>query len=364
MSEFEIKYREIIEKIDNAPVFLSLIKLRDIEVPLIIYGTGEQAKLLLSICHKYSIKVSGFADSSKSGNIHGLNSEVMNPDELVSLYPNAIILIGSWKYNMEIYKQLLGLGFSEEKIVQFPFSHPYIISSDVFASEYLEGYKRAYDFFEDGLSKQIILDRIAAYMYDKPNYRTSNAPKYFDFSFSNKEVFVQAGTYCGETVKEFLELFSSNSNHIIYTFEADPQAFEISKKELSKYVNVHLVNKGLWSSETVLTFHTDALSGSASFVNGNANETQIPVTSLDSFFENKGLMPTFIQFDIEGAELEALKGARKIIGQYCPKLAICVYHKYEDVYSIPEMLFKYNPNYKFCLQQCEDGIYDTILYAY
>lgn len=45
--------------------------------------------------------------------------------------------------------------------------------------------------------------------------------------------------------------------------------------------------------------------------------------------------PTFIKMDIEGSEQEALKGCKRILKELKPKLALCVYHKPEDLFEIP-----------------------------
>jgi hypothetical protein len=68
--------------------------------------------------------------------------------------------------------------------------------------------------------------------------------------------------------------------------------------------------------------------------------------------------------DIEGAELDTLKGAEQLIKKYKPKLAVCVYHKFEDLYVIPQYLHSIVPAYKFVLRQHDCSLYETVLYAW
>jgi len=68
--------------------------------------------------------------------------------------------------------------------------------------------------------------------------------------------------------------------------------------------------------------------------------------------------------DIEGAELEALKGAGHIIHEHKPKLAICAYHKPEDIYTLPEIIKTCRNDYTFHMRHyCANTTFDTILYA-
>ena len=68
--------------------------------------------------------------------------------------------------------------------------------------------------------------------------------------------------------------------------------------------------------------------------------------------------------DIEGSEKEALKGARNTIKKYKPKLAICLYHKPEDIITLPQYILELAPEYKFKIRHYTTFAYDTILYAY
>lgn len=67
--------------------------------------------------------------------------------------------------------------------------------------------------------------------------------------------------------------------------------------------------------------------------------------------------------DIEGSEMEALKGAENTIGKYKPRLAICVYHKPEDIIEIPLKILELNPEYKLYLRHYSYIHTETVLYA-
>lgn len=84
---------------------------------------------------------------------------------------------------------------------------------------------------------------------------------------------------------------------------------------------------------------------------------------LDGGAYNDKEAPTFIKMDIEGAELEALEGAKNTIVKSKPKLAICLYHKPDDLWKIPLYLKKLVPEYKFYIRHHSKVRWETVLYA-
>jgi hypothetical protein len=66
---------------------------------------------------------------------------------------------------------------------------------------------------------------------------------------------------------------------------------------------------------------------------------------------------------IEGAELEALKGAKKTIIEHRPQLAISIYHKNKDLYEIPLYLNSILKDYTFRIQHYGNCFWETIWYA-
>ena len=70
-----------------------------------------------------------------------------------------------------------------------------------------------------------------------------------------------------------------------------------------------------------------------------------------------------IKMDIEGAELDALRGAEGTISKYKPLLAICVYHKRDDLLTIPEYIKSIVPEYRLFLRAYERTTTELVLYA-
>lgn len=86
----------------------------------------------------------------------------------------------------------------------------------------------------------------------------------------------------------------------------------------------------------------------------------ISVVAMDSIIKEK---VTYIKLDIEGAELEALKGAQEIIKRDKPKLAICIYHKKEDMVEIPYFIKQLVPEYRLFIRHYSNNECETVLYA-
>jgi FkbM family methyltransferase len=99
---------------------------------------------------------------------------------------------------------------------------------------------------------------------------------------------------------------------------------------------------------------SDAPSPSASVVAAKTR-TSVTTTTIDDFARSRSLSKVdFIKMDIEGAELPALKGASEVIGRYKPKLAISVYHKWDDLLEIPRLVHGLRADYQFYLD-CTTG---------
>ena len=67
--------------------------------------------------------------------------------------------------------------------------------------------------------------------------------------------------------------------------------------------------------------------------------------------------------DIEGAELDALEGARRSIQTHRPILSICVYHKQDDLWRIPLFIHALVEDYRLFLRPHEVDGKELVCYA-
>ncbi len=85
----------------------------------------------------------------------------------------------------------------------------------------------------------------------------------------------------------------------------------------------------------------------------------IDVDAIDNIIQER---VSFIKMDIEGAENIALMGARRHILNDHPKLAVCCYHKVEDLWEIPEQVMNIRDDYRLYLRHYTDGLHETVMY--
>lgn len=183
--------------------------------------------------------------------------------------------------------------------------------------------------------------------------------QYFDLENLNlgSEFFADVGALDGETTKYFFDHFKGGH---AYVFEPNPKQFEITRNALSNYTGAELFPYGLYDENTTLNFSECENDAGSAKISDDGKIT-IEVRKMDDLLKNRPV--TFIKMDIEGSELAALRGAEQIIREQRPKLAICVYHKPEDIWEIPSLILDYHPDYRLYLRHYSISYTETVLYA-
>lgn len=205
-------------------------------------------------------------------------------------------------------------------------------------------------------------------------YYTTNQYSYkndgVDIDIKDGDVVIDGGGCYGDTALWFAHKIGKSGK--VYSFEFVKKNLDIFHKSLN--LNPHLknrikiVNAALYSvSESSLYVCENGAgtfcSTDKDIIRGGDNYT-IKTKAIDDLVRDENLNNVhFIKMDIEGSELEALKGAKNTIQQYKPNLAICIYHKIEDFYMIPKYIKEIVPEYKLYVKHHTDGLAETVLYA-
>jgi FkbM family methyltransferase len=246
----------------------------------------------------------------------------------------------------------------------FPDEIPYVgIQGDF--SKNAKKYLELFLLLEDDKSRRV-LDSLIGYRLNYDSFLAKAASdilekQYFDeeiISLGGNEIFADLGGFDGDTVEKFID-FSKGDYLKIYLFEPDKNLIHKASERLAHKASIEYIASGAYSLDGELRFSSSG-GTNGSFTSGG--ETMIPVCKLDTLFE-KSQHPTIIKMDIEGAEAEALWGASEILKTSKPKLTVAAYHEGRDLWHLPEVIGKINPDYKFYLRHYTETGLESVIYA-
>lgn len=282
---------------------------------LIIYGAGNDLTLLsklypalscVCLCDRDPVK-------QKSG---WKGFRVISPEQLTKDYQGYHVLISTTGFQREIYDFLIKSGWEQGKILNVG-----AVTDELYQQQY----------------------------FDKELMRPCQ-----------DEIFVDGGCYDCSTDRLFNK-WCGGGYKKIYAFEPDAKNYERCMGAARQIANMELINRGLWSREETLYFAGNADQGSKIIETEGQDVMTVPVAAIDDVAGGEKV--TFIKMDVEGAELEALKGARKTIEKHHPRLAISVYHKPEDIWEIPAYILSLSKDYRLYIRHYQLSKNETILYA-
>lgn len=135
-----------------------------------------------------------------------------------------------------------------------------------------------------------------------------------------------------------------------YVFEPLPEYLEGLQKTFKDFKNVNIMKMALGDKcgEAYLE-----KSGISSYITDSVTDTKIEMTTIDNICEENDIRFSYLKADLEGYEMNLLKGAAESIRKFKPKIAITTYHKKNDAESIMEYLKSLVPSYKFIIKGIE-----------
>jgi FkbM family methyltransferase len=182
------------------------------------------------------------------------------------------------------------------------------------------------------------------------------------YSLRDDEVLVDCGAYDGDTVREFHHALKKQIGHVlfeqIYAFEPNHKPFFALVKNTENQESITCIQRGVWNEPAELRFSGDKARSSKI---DNDGDVVINVDPMDTMLGIQRV--SIIKLDLEGAELQALQGAKKLIRRNVPVIAVCVYHKNDDLFTIPGFIDSLALPYHYYLRAHESKSGELVLYC-
>ena len=335
--------------------------------PTVIYGAGELSVRISDFLLMNGIEYEGFVvDKAYLPDKREKNGKPIFAFEEYTEKKECNIVIGVMYFSEEKETQMNATA-NVHKVYTADFSgrYPLGVSADCrFTPEFLSENAKAIEDLKNELSDDVSREHLNIFIEQRKEgffrKQFSPSPQYFEpdiITMGDNEVFVDCGAYDGDTVNMFVEQLGDRSYSKIFAFEADSVNVQKMINNTYGMENVVIVPKGVYDSNTTLCFSSDGKMSSRVSESG----IEVQVTSIDDTVGEENV--TFIKMDIEGSELNALIGAERTIRRCRPRLAVCVYHRIDDIIAIPKYIKSLDPTYKLYFRNYHSQSIEAVIYA-
>lgn len=318
-------------------------------LPVFIYGMGDGCSKLLKEFNIHAIECCGiFAsdDFARGNEFAGFKAKKLS--DIESEYGDFCVAVAFGTDIPEVMQKIRNI--SKEHTLVFPDTP--VTGGEVFTKDgFLERFTDA-EIIADLLADDISADTFKNVLSFKITGRIDYLNRIFTSSdeaftsilrLSDDEIYADLGAYTGDTVKEFLR--HTGGCRRIYALEPNRKNFRKCVKNLIGIDNISFYNSPAWKKDLPLYFEK----GEGRQAHISAKGVSVYARSLDSVLA--GGECTYIKYDVEGAEAEAIEGSVGTIKKYSPKICTALYHRAYDILDIPLLIHQIDPDYKLYIRQ-------------
>ena len=321
--------------------------------PLLVYGMGNGADKLVDRLALLGREVADYFASD--GFVRGQSfrgKTVLTRSEAFRRYPDPTVLLAFASNRPEVLDMLYALDREcDLYLPDLPVSGDAFFDEDFYLTHREEIVETA-ALLADDRSREILDATLRYKLSGRISYLGKTGKGIWDMrELLHPETYfrtLDGGAYSGDTAAALLA--AARSIREIVALEPDPK----NLKRLLRYAETEPRVKPLWAAlldrvgetELAVSGNRNATVGRGSF--GARRET-VPSVSVDSI----GGRFDFIKLDVEGAERQALLGARETIARYRPELLVSAYHRSEDVFALPLLLRELTEEYDFYFRRNE-----------
>jgi FkbM family methyltransferase len=348
---------------------------------LILFGAGRLGRKTLAGLRRLGIEPLAFADNNPASWNHPIEGvPVLPPQQAAEIYgQKAVFVVTIWRAGGEhrydrTQAQLRQLGcqrVAPAAMLFWKYPETFLdyyclgLPHQVIAER--EAVRQAFSWLEDEVSRREYVSQVRWRLWldfaalASPDKQEQYFPEDI-FRLRPDEVLADCGAFDGDTLAAFLRRTGEAFGQIT-ALEPDPANFQKMSARVAQYSpairrKIRLEQVGAADFSGSLRFDGD---GSLSSAANPEGALEVPCVTLDELLRDTP--PTYIKMDIEGGEPEALRGAREIIRQSAPLLAVSAYHKPNHLWRIPELIRSLRADYRLYLRPHNEECWDTVCYA-
>lgn len=356
-----------------------IVKIKEMEHDLsacgnmYIYGMGQTAIMLTDFCKRNSkIEISAYiVDDAyySSDTFEGCKVYKASDWRKIATQGDYVLFGFTNGERAEILKKDMPDGVEG---VYFNFPYSANVSGEYITYAYYQKHKKefeeTYDLLADETSKNIMQAFINSCItgdMEELNRLQTDGQYFNDLTKACKcEYFVDLGAYVGDTIEKAYDFYAGCLKQVI-SFEPDENNIVLLRERM-KERNIEedkwtLIDKGSWSKQTSLYFSSSNSSSSIT----EDGDIEIKVDSVDNVLREKEFCADYIKMDVEGSEMESLKGSVHTIQKDHPMLAVCVYHKMSDLFELVQTVQEIAGAgvYSYYLRYHGPDLRELVLYA-
>lgn len=315
----------------NLPSYIDT--LRQTVLPIFIYGMGDGCLKLLDIFKRYSIPCAGiFASDEFVRDKVFEGHKIHRLSEIESAVDDFIIALAFGAGYQSLIQKIDSL-YSRRRLIvpDMP-----VVGGGLFTKEYMlehfDELSKVYSLLADEQSRlvyrSLIEYKITGDIKVLKACESKPDEAYSLLDLGENEVYSDLGAYTGDTIAEFI-YHTQGRYSKIYAVEPNARNFRKLSENTHGLENIVLKNAAVGDHDGTIT----VTKGGGRMIRKAQSGVDIPLIKLDTLLN--GEKCTYIKYDVEGSEAEAISGSEFSIKMYRPKLNVALYHRTEDIFSIP-----------------------------
>ena len=324
------------------------------EKTVVMYGMGNGADKILTVCERFGIEIADFFASDgfvRGHSFHG--KRVLSYTEVKEKYgaENLIVLL-SFASSLPDVLDLFDRVASECELYapDVPVCGENLFDFD-FYCKHREELLKVYSLLADEESRRIfecvLRYKLSGSIAELCAVESTKDETYALLNAQSIRTAADLGAYNGDTVRELKKYAPEFSE--VWAFEPDRRSFrKLSDFALSiETPKIHALHAAAWSENATLSFADTGNRNAGAFALGK--QIEVEAKSLDSVLS--GACVDYIKYAVEGAEREAILGSEETIRKHHPRLLVSIYHRSEDLFALPLLLHEKFPEYRLYLRR-------------